>query len=157
MDVRIRAAKAADYIAAEKLMKQVQSMHIVMRPDIYRETDTVMSFRAFSELIADGCLLAADEGGKLVGLCTVSEKSWSAETHVERRVLFVDSMVVDEAYRGQGIAHAFFDRLKELRDEKGLDGIELQVNAKNEAALRMYTDYGFTPKSINMELLEDHL
>lgn len=33
------------------------------------------------------------------------------------------------------------------------DGIELQVNAKNKAAYKIYSDYGFTNKSINMELL----
>ena len=37
--------------------------------------------------------------------------------------------------------------------EKNLDGIELQVNAKNNAAYEMYKKYGFTEKSINMELL----
>ena len=31
--------------------------------------------------------------------------------------------------------------------------IELQVNAKNKAAYKIYSDYGFTNKSINMELL----
>lgn len=34
------------------------------------------------------------------------------------------------------------------------DGLELQVNAKNSAAKVMYESYGFTEKSINMELLD---
>ena len=32
-------------------------------------------------------------------------------------------------------------------------GIELQVNAKNETAYKIYANYGFTDKSITMELL----
>lgn len=72
---------------------------------------------------------------------------------VTRNIIFIDSMAVDEKYRGKGIGHAFFDFLKALRNKKGYDGIELQVNAKNEAAYKMYADYGFTNKSINMELL----
>ena len=36
--------------------------------------------------------------------------------------------------------------------EKGCDTIELQVNAKNKMAYEMYRNYGFTEKSINMEL-----
>ena len=55
-------------------------------------------------------------------------------SHVIRDVIFVDSMAIDEHYRGMGI--------------------ELQVNAKNSAAYNMYTGYGFTEKSINMELLD---
>ena len=47
-----------------------------------------------------------------------------------------------------------FDFLKQLKVEKNLDGIELQVNAKNSTAYEMYKNYGFTEKSINMELLD---
>ena len=47
----------------------------------------------------------------------------------------------------------FFEMLKDLKKEKHFDGIELQVNAKNVAAYEMYKKYGFTEKSINMELL----
>lgn len=47
----------------------------------------------------------------------------------------------------------FFEQVKEIKAEKNLDGIEFQVNAKNKAAYEMYCNYGFTEKSINMELL----
>lgn len=62
-------------------------------------------------------------------------------------------MVVDREYRGKGIGHLFFDKLKEIKEAKKLDGIELQVNARNTMAYEMYKKYGFTEKSINMELL----
>lgn len=74
---------------------------------------------------------------------------------MKEETFFVDSMAVDEKYRGKGIGHAFFDFLKKLRNPKGYDGIELQVNAENKAAYKMYLDYGFTEKSINMELLSN--
>lgn len=70
-----------------------------------------------------------------------------------RNIIYIDSMAVDEQYRGKGIGHTLFEFLKELKTQKGYDGIELQVNAQNKAAYKMYTDYGFTEKSINMELL----
>ena len=60
-------------------------------------------------------------------------------------------MAVDEKYRGKGIGHAFFDFLKNLKNERGYDGIELQVNAKNKAAYKIYSDYRFTNKSINYD------
>ena len=37
--------------------------------------------------------------------------------------------------------------------EKNMDGIELQVNARNRAAYEMYKKHAFTEKSINTELL----
>ena len=73
--------------------------------------------------------------------------------HVTRDVVFVDSMVVDREYRGKGIGHLFFDKLKEIKEAKKLDGIELQVNARNTMAYELFKKYGFTEKSINMELL----
>ena len=72
----------------------------------------------------------------------------------ERKVLFVDSMAVDEAYRGKGIGHRLFAFAQQICTEQGYDGFELQVNAKNQAARAMYEKYGFTEKSINMELLQ---
>ncbi len=53
---------------------------------------------------------------------------------------------------GKGIGHQFFDKVKQPKAEKGCDTIELQVNAKNKKAYEMYRNYGFTEKSINMEL-----
>lgn len=68
-------------------------------------------------------------------------------------MIFIDSMAVDENYRGQGIGHLFFEKVKQIKEQKHYDGIELQVNSKNKAAYEMYSKYGFTEKSINMELL----
>ena len=82
---------------------------------------------------------------------------WSLHTGIPsmltRDVIYIDTMAVDENYRGMGIGHHFFEMLKDLKKEKHFDGIEVQVNAKNVAAYEMYKKYGFTEKSINMELL----
>ena len=71
---------------------------------------------------------------------------------VTKDILFVSTMAVEKAYRGKGIGHQFFDKVKQLKAEKGCDTIELQVNARNKRAYEMYRNYGFTEKSINMEL-----
>ena len=62
-------------------------------------------------------------------------------------------VMCNEKYRGKGIGHKMFEFLKTMKVEKNMDGIELQVNARNRAAYEMYKKYGFTEKSINMELL----
>ena len=72
---------------------------------------------------------------------------------VTRNVIFIDSMAVDENYRGMGIGHLLFEKVKHIKEQKHFDGIELEVNAKNKAAYEMYLKYGFTKQSINMELL----
>ena len=62
---------------------------------------------------------------------------------VDRKVMFVDSMGADEHYRGQGIGRELFAFARNICEEQDYDGLELQVNAKNIAAKRMYEKYGF--------------
>lgn len=95
----------------------------------------------------------AEKDGEVVGVMSIMLRHVESPTQVTRNVIFVDSLAVDEKHRGQGIGHAFFDFLKMWKEEIGADGMELQVNARNEKAYQMYKDYGFTEKSINMELL----
>ena len=40
--------------------------------------------------------------------------------------------------------------MKDYEEERHYDAVELQVNAKNEAAYEMYVKCGFREKSINM-------
>lgn len=103
---------------------------------------------------------------KKVWTMDIQNMSWVEDTKKEvdflidqlklqgnERVMFIDSMGVDEHYRGQGIGRELFAFARNICEEQDYDGLELQVNAKNIAAKRMYEKYGFTEKSINMELL----
>ena len=89
-----------------------------------------------------------------MGILGLMYRHVETPVHVTKDIIFIDSMAVDESYRKKGVGHAFFDFLKELKKEKDYDAIELQVNARNKGAYNMYRNYGFTEKSINMELLE---
>lgn len=151
---RVRAAEMADYPAVERIMMQVQNLHVLWRPDVYRPVETAIPREEFQKYVSDGLFFVAEAEGKTVGILQILIRRVRAPHQVPRDVLFVETMAVDEPSRGQGVGHAFFDFLRAYRDEKGLDGIELQVNARNARAMEMYEKCGFTPKSVNMELLE---
>lgn len=150
---KVRFAKKEDYEQVEKIMKQVQQMHIDWRPDIYRECGTVLAREMFEESVEKETFLVAEADGKVVGVLEFKHRHVETPVHVTRDVLFIDTMAVDEQHRGQGIGHEMFDFIKKLAQERSFDGIELQVNARNKAAYEMYSKCGFTEKSINMELL----
>lgn len=154
MEIKIRLARRDDYGAIENIMKQVQQLHVDLRPDIYRRVDTVLPIEALEAAIENGTFFIAESDRKVVGVLEIVYRHVRTAHQVLRDVLYVETMAVDEAYRGMGVGHAFFAFLRELKAEKGLDGIELQVNAKNVQAIEMYEKNGFTPKSINMELSE---
>lgn len=153
MNIHIRKANIDDYQAVEAIMRQVQQMHIDWRPDIYRHSEFVLPIKIYEEAVRDETSFVAECEGHVTGILLIQYRHIECANQVTRDVIFIDTMAVDEQYRGKGAGHAFFEFLKELKLKKGCNGIELQVNAKNKAAYQMYANYGFTDKSINMELL----
>lgn len=153
MEIHIRNARLDEYNAIEAIMKQAQQMHIDWRPDLYQYSETVLPLEIYQQAVDGGTFFVAEYDGCVVGILLIAYHHIENPIQVTRDIIFIDSMAVDEKYRGKGIGHAFFDFLKELRSQKGYDGIELQVNSKNKAAYQFYTDYGFTDKSVTMELL----
>lgn len=154
MDIQIRTAKLEDYNAVEAIMKQVHKLHVGWRPDVYKQQETILPLDEFKQAIQEQAFFVAEGEGKVVGILGLMYRHVETPVHVTKDIIFIDSMAVDEPYRKKGVGHAFFDFLKELKIEKGYDAIELQVNARNKVAYDMYRSYGFTEKSINMELLE---
>lgn len=153
MNCVIRNANTNDFEAVARIMNQVQQMHVEWRPDVYKPNENLIPRDIFEKIVAGDTFYVAEADGLVVGILEVVYRHIETPSHVTRDIIFIDSMAVDEAYRGMGIGHLFFDKIKEIKAEKKLDGIELQVNAKNKAAYEMYLKCGFTEKSINMELL----
>lgn len=154
MNIQIRLAKKADYESVKRIMSQVQDMHVEWRPDIYKHNENLIPQDVFEKILENNTFYVAESDSSVVGVLEIAYRHVKSLSHVTRDVIFVDTMAIDENYRGMGIGHKMFDFIKELKQEKNLDGVELQVNARNSAAYEMYKKYGFTEKSINMELLD---
>lgn len=153
MEIHIRNSKLDEYKAVDEIMKQAQQMHIDWRPDIYKYSETVLPLEIYEQAVKEETFFVAEYEGNIAGVLFVIYKHIENPVQVTRNIILVDSMAVDEKYRGKGIGHAFFDFLKALKTQKGYGGIELQVNSRNKAAYEFYSNYGFTDKSITMELL----
>ena len=153
-EVIIRKAIKLDYESVIKIMSQVQDMHVKWRPDIYKPNENLIPEDEVERIIENGTFYVAEANDIVVGVLEIMFRHVESPSHVTRDVVFIDTMAIDENYRGMGIGHQMFDFLKAMKQEMGLDGIELQVNAKNRAAYEMYQKCGFTEKSINMELID---
>ena len=143
---------AQDYPDVEAIMEQVQELHVQWRPDIYQHAETALPYEAFLESVKAGTFLVAEADEKVVGILDYTLRHTGSDRQVTRDVAFINSMAVHEDYRGQGIGRRSFEIMKEIVQEKCLDGLELQVNARNTDAWEMYRRCGFVEKSINMEL-----
>lgn len=64
------------------------------------------------------------------------------DAHARADDLFVASLAIEEGYRGQGLFHALFDRLRTLAQEKNSPRIVLAVWEQSDA-LPIYLKQGF--------------
>lgn len=157
MKVIVRLPRLQDYERVSKIMDQVQQLHVEWRPDVYKPASPLITMDMFEAILKDENWYVAEADGVVVGVLELMKRHVESPAQVMKDVLFISTMAVDEKYRGKGIGHLFFEKVKRLKQEKGYDTIELQVNAKNRLAYEMYRKYGFTEKSINMELKESAL
>jgi len=149
----IRTAQQEEYEQVEAIMQQAQRLHTAWRPDIYCAAETVCPRAYFEQLLDVGEVLVAVEEDQVVGVAIFKELVVPAGgIKVGRRTLLVDTLAVLEDRRGTGVGTALLEELKRLARQKKCAGLELQVNAKNERARKLYQKEGFTEKSINMEL-----
>lgn len=152
MEVKIRSPKQQDYDRFSNIMDQVQLLHVGWRPDVYKPAIPLITKEMFEEILKGDNWYVAEADGKVVGVLELIIYHIENPSQVTRDILFISSMAVDQEYRGKGIGHQFFEKVKQIKEENGYDSIELQVNAKNKMAYEMYKNYGFTEKTINMEL-----
>ena len=157
MEVIVRLPRLQDYERVSKIMDQVQQLHVEWRPDVYKPASPLITMDMFEAILKDENWYVAEADGVVVGVLELMKRHVESPAQVMKDVLFISTMADDEKYRGKGIGHLFFEKVKRLKQEKGYDTIELQVNAKNRLAYEMYRKYGFTEKSINMELKESAL
>lgn len=153
MNGNIRKANAQDYQQVERLMQQVHILHANWRPDIYKHCSVVLSEERFLEHIKNEEIVVLEKENSVIGVMIYLTRNISGGLMQDRKILFIDALAVDEKERGNGFEHQLLDYLVRLYKDLQYDGLELQVNAKNLTAMELYTKYGFTPKSINMELL----
>ena len=75
---------------------------------------------------------------KFIGNCSFSGNDLKRERH---RATF--GIALFQKYTGMGIGKILIRRLCEIAKEHGFEQMELQVNANNERAVRLYKEVGF--------------
>lgn len=152
--ILVRLANASDYNDVEAIMKQVQQLHVDWRPDLYKMGEIVFPYEMYLHAVEDGTFLVAEWDEKIVGFLFYQLVHIENDNQISRNVIFIDSMGVDASFRGKGVGHQLFDHVKKIKQERNVDKIELQVNAKNTRAREMYGKYGFKEKAVTLELEE---
>ena len=153
--MNIRKMKIDDYEEVKTLQAQVYKLHIKNRPDIYYKTQSFFNFEYFLEQLNNEQTLnfVCHDCGKVVGIILASYKKQSKVPFIKKRkVIYIDSIVVDKHYQQKGVGAKMFNYIFNFAKRENVDSIELNVWDFNESAKEFYSHIGMTPKNITYEM-----
>lgn len=150
----IRNAKINDINQMIPLMFQVAQMHYYKRKDIFKEKGVEeIKLELKDRLENNENILVAEENNSIVGVIIFKIKVVKEHVNlIDRKVMWIDELVVDKNLRGKGIGKRLFDEAKKYAKNNECDDIELNCWNFNENALKFYEKCGMTTQRKIMEL-----
>lgn len=127
MTIHVRALQEQDIDAVSRIEQKSFSMP--------------WSPQDFKDLLKrDYCTyLVAEVDGVIAGTCGFTDICKEGN---------IDNVVVDEAYRGMGVAQKMLQELIALGETDGIEDFTLEVRVSNEAAIHVYEKLGFVSEGI---------
>jgi len=152
-NITIRPARADDYPAIARMLRQIAQLHHDWRPDVYRPAQKLDQKR-FKSLLKDKNtpILVAEMDGGVIGYAMLRIITPQNPVQVPRNYLWVEDLCVDENARKQGVGKALMTAAAELARERGLSAIELNVWECNEVARAFYGRLGYTTQRRGLEM-----
>jgi ribosomal protein S18 acetylase RimI-like enzyme len=153
-EIRIRKALESDYEAICALCQEGDAVHQAALPDVFRPAgEPARSLEYIQQILQDpnALLLVAESNDAILGLLQACVRSAPDIPILHpRRSAFVDTLVVSEHFRRQGIARALMYHVEEWATKLAIPVIELNVWEFNESAIRLYEELGYTTASRRM-------
>ena len=144
MSAEVRAAELAE---AERIPPLYEWLFAPpgAQPEDWDERRAVVALRHAIES-HDACVLVADDGGELIGLCTVYQDLHSVRFGYRA---WVEDLAVDPRRRSEGIGKALLDAAKGWARERGATHLELDSALSRTDAHRFYEREGSEYKSFS--------
>lgn len=141
----VRYAKREELESVNKIRKQVNEVHVMGRPDLFREDGwqfiEPFVYTRFDEENS-GVIVAAIED-EIVGFAVVQYiVRPESPYNKEQKYFHIEEFGVNEDHRRKGIATAMIDFVKEDARKRGFKKIELDMWEFNQDALAFYESAG---------------
>lgn len=147
----LELAQSTDREAVNAMAREVHAMHIDWRPDIYEMPEELYPEERFQTAITNRELYVAKLGGVTVGYVLIRIRAVETPGLVKRKVMLVDEVCVEEAWRNQGIGKAMMEDVHALAKAFRCTDLQLGVYPQNDGAVAFYQKCGFTIQSITMQ------
>ena len=150
----VRRAEARDIPALMALLVQVNMVHHVGRPDLFKGPTTKYTEDELRGILANDetpVFVCCDESGRVLGHGFCAMQHSGGRLMEAHDTLYIDDICVDEAARGRGAGRALYEHILDYAREKGCYNVTLNVWTCNPGAMRFYEKLGLTPYRIGME------
>ena len=150
----IRKANKGDIKRIIELLHQVNMVHHVIRPDLFRPHTTKYNEQELEMMLNDESKpVFVFDDGEVQGyaFCQVSEIR-NNQLLEDIKTLYIDDICVDENARGKHVGKALYEYVRDYAKSIGCNNITLNVWEGNEPALRFYRNMGMQVQKTTMEV-----
>ena len=148
----LELAREGDWEAVKRLSVQIHDLHVAWRPDIYCRCDEPYPKEKFLEDIKSRAVYVAKVSGAVIGYAALAIMRKGGPGTVEKKLMRLESICVDETLRGQGIGKAMVADVRALAKAFGCQEVILGVQPENDEAVGFYQKCGFRIRTINMDM-----
>ena len=155
IDTMIRRAEIKDIPGIISLLHQVNMVHHVLRPDLFKPHTTKYNEQELEVLIGDDNkpIFVFDNDGILGhAFCMITEVK-DDKLLQDIKTLYIDDICVDENARGKHVGKALYEYVRDYAQSIGCNNITLNVWDGNDAALSFYRNMGMKVQKTTMEII----
>ena len=151
----IRKAAKEDIQRIIELLHQVNMVHHVIRPDLFKPHTTKYNEQELEAMLDDDSkpIFVFDDGMVLgYAFCQVSEVK-NNQLLEDIKTIYIDEICVDENARGKHVGKALYEHVLEYAKSIACNNITLNVWEGNEPAQRFYRNMGMQVQKTTMEII----
>ena len=151
----IRKASKEDIQRIMELLHQVNMVHHVIRPDLFKPHTTKYCQQELEDLLNDQRkpIFVYDDGEvRGYAFCQITETK-DDQLLQDVKTLYIDDICVDEAARGHHVGKALYEHVRDYARSIGCYHITLNVWEGNDAALSFYRSMGMQVQKTTMETI----
>lgn len=151
----IRKANKGDIQRIIELLHQVNMVHHVIRPDLFKPNTTKYNEQELESLLNDISkpVFILDDGEvQGYAFCQITEVK-DDQLLEDVKTLYIDDICVDEKARGRHVGKALYEYVRDYARSIGCNNITLNVWEGNDPALRFYQSMGMQVRKTTMEMI----
>jgi ribosomal protein S18 acetylase RimI-like enzyme len=150
----IRKASKKDIGRIIELLHQVDMVHHVIRPDLFKPNTTKYNEQELEALLEDDSkpVFVFDDGTVLGhAFCLITEVR-DDKLLEDIKTLYIDDICVDEKARGRHVGKALYEHVRDYALSIGCNNITLNVWEGNDPAWSFYKHMGMKVQKTTMEI-----